>query len=126
MAIAEMFLWWYAHGWLVFVQKIKATFVNVVDFFSMSDLIRTLFQPFRQISAESAAADSSLELKFHMFVDRLISRIIGFFSRLVLLVTGTIIIIISSVFSLVLIILWPFIPLIPIVGIVLTIMGVVL
>ena len=126
MAIAEMFLWWYAHGWSVFIQKIKAAFANVVDFFSMSDLIRTLFQPFRQISAASASADSSIDLKFHMFIDRLISRLIGFFSRLILLITGTIIIIISGIFSLILIILWPFIPLIPVAGIILAIIGVTL
>ena len=92
----------------------------------MSDLIRTLFQPFRQISADSATIDSSIDLKFHMFIDRLVSRIVGFCSRLILLVAGTIIIIVGGLFSLVLIILWPFIPLIPIVGIILTIIGVTL
>ncbi|MCR5700334.1 MAG: hypothetical protein K6G49_02820 [Candidatus Saccharibacteria bacterium] len=126
MAIAEMFLWWYAHGWSVFIQKIKIGLTNITDFFSMSDLIRTLFQPFRQISADSATIDSSIDLKFHMFIDRLVSRIVGFCSRLILLVAGTIIIIVGGLFSLVLIILWPFIPLIPIVGIILTIIGVTL
>lgn len=126
MAIAEMFLWWYSRGWSVFVKKIKIAIGNVTDFFSMGDLIRTLFQPFRQISAATASADSSLDLKFHMFIDRLVSRIIGFFSRLILLIAGTIIIILSSIFSLILIILWPFIPLLPIAGIVLSIAGVIL
>ena len=126
MAIAEMFLWWYAHGWSVFIQKIKVALSNVVDFFSMSDLLRTLFQPFRQISATSASADSSLDLKFHMFIDRLVSRIVGFCSRLILIIAGTFIIIIGAIFSLILIILWPLIPLIPILGIVLAIMGVTL
>lgn len=126
MAIAEMFLWWYSHGWSVFLQKIKVALGHITDFFSMSDLIRTLFQPFRQISAASASVDSSLELKFHMFIDRLISRFIGFFSRLTLLITGTVIIIVGGVVSLLLIILWPLIPLIPIAGIILTITGVVL
>ena len=126
MAIAEMFLWWYAHGWSVFVQKVRQSLTNIIDFFSMSDLIRTLFQPFRQISAASASADSSLDLKFHMFIDRLISRFIGFFSRLILLITGTVIIIIGGIFSLILIILWPFIPFAPIAGIILAIIGVTL
>ena len=126
MAIAEMFLWWYSRGWSVFVKKIKIAIGNVTDFFSMSDLLRTLFQPFRQISASSAAADSSLDLRFHMFIDRLVSRIIGFFSRLLLLIAGTLIIIIGGIISLALIILWPVIPLAPIVGIILAIIGVTL
>lgn len=126
MAIAEMFLWWYAHGWSVFIQKNKTALSNIIDFFSMSDLLRTLFQPFRQISADSASADSSLNLRFHMFIDRLVSRIVGFFSRLILLIAGTVIIIVGGIFSLTLIILWPLIPLIPIAGIVLAITGVTL
>ena len=98
----------------------------IVDFFSMGSLIRTLFQPFRQISAAAASADSSLELKFHMFIDRLVSRVVGFFSRLILLIVGSIIIILGSIFSLLALILWPVIPLAPVAGIILTIIGVTL
>ena len=126
MAITEMFLWWYTHGWSVFMHKNKTFLSNITDFFSMSSLLRTLFQPFRQISAESASAEASLDLKFHMFVDRLVSRFIGFFSRLTLLIAGCIIIIIGGLLSLILIILWPSIPFAPIVGIVLSLMGVII
>ena len=96
---------------------------SIIDFFSMSDLVRTLFQPFRQISAATASAESSLDLKFHMFIDRLVSRIVGFFSRLTLLLAGTIIILLGAILSLVLIVLWPVIPLAPLAGIILTITG---
>lgn len=126
MAIAEMFLWWYASGWAVFIGKLKSFLSNITDFFSMGDLIRTLFKPYRQISAESASDTASLDIKFHMFLDRLISRFVGFFSRLFLLIAGVVIIIIGGIISLVLIILWPIIPLLPIAGIILAIMGVVL
>ena len=119
-----MFLWWYAHGWSIFIQKIKVFFGNITDFFSMGDLLRTLFQPFRQISAASAGSESSLDLKFHMFIDRLVSRFVGFFTRLILLIVGSIIIIAGSIVSLALIILWPLIPFAPIAGIILTLIGV--
>ena len=124
MAIAEMFLWWYSRGWSVFVKKIKIAIGNVTDFFSMGDLVRTLFQPFRQISAGSARADSSLDLKFHMFLDRLVSRFIGFSTRLILLIAGLLIIIVGGIVGLFLVIIWPLIPLAPIIGIVLAISGV--
>ncbi|MBR3252728.1 hypothetical protein IKF84_01510 [Candidatus Saccharibacteria bacterium] len=126
MIILKSFTWWYISGWGVFIGKVKNAFSSLTDFFSMNSLIRTLFKPFRQISADSAAADSSLDLKWHMFVDRLVSRIVGFFSRLILLITGCILIILGGTISLVLIILWPLIPLTPIAGVILTIIGVTL
>ena len=126
MAITEMFLWWYSSGWKVFVDKLKAALSSITDFFSMGSLVRTLFKPYRQISAETARDGASLDIKFHMFLDRLISRIVGFFSRLTLLLVGIIIIIFGGIISFILVILWPIIPLLPIVGIVLTAMGVVL
>ena len=118
-----MFIWWYSHGWLVFISHLRLTLSNITDFFSMSSLVRTLFKPYRQISAATASSSASLDIRFHMFLDRLVSRIIGFFSRLVLLIAGTVIIIIGGIFSLLLIILWPFLPLLPIAGIILSITG---
>ena len=123
MAIAEMIFWWYSRGWGVFVKKLGGWLSSVTDFFSMDSLLRTLFKPYRQISAESAGDTASLDLKFHMFIDRLISRVIGFFSRLVLLVVGLVIIVLGGLFSLILIILWPFIPFLPIVGIIFSMIG---
>ena len=126
MAITEMFLWWYSSGWKVFVGKLKTALSSITDFFSMGSLVRTLFKPYRQISAETTRDGASLDIKFHMFLDRLISRIVGFFSRLTLLLVGIIIIIFGGIISFILVILWPIIPLLPVVGIVLTAMGVVL
>ena len=126
MAITEMLSWWYSRGWQTFIAKARTSLSSITDFFSMSSLIRTLFKPYRQISAESASGTASLDTKFHMFIDRLVSRLIGFISRLVLLLAGTLIIIFGSIACLVLIILWPIIPLLPIAGIVLTITGVII
>lgn len=126
MIIPEILIWWYSTGWHTFLRKIGQNFSRITDFFSMSSLIRTLFKPFRQISAESAGINASLDLKFHMFIDRLVSRFVGFFSRLFLLLTGTIIIVLGSIFGFVFLVLWPFLPLTPIAGIILTIMGITL
>ncbi len=123
MAITEMFFWWYASGWHVFIKKLRTWLANIADFFSMDSLIRTLFKPFRQISANTADSSASLDLKFHMFIDRFISRLVGFVSRLILLIVGTIIIIVGGIFSFALIILWPLIPFAPVIGIILTITG---
>ncbi len=124
MIAVELFSWWYVKGWGVFIGKLRRSLGNILDFFSMSSLIRTLFQPFRQISAETAVGTVSIDRKFQMFIDRLISRVIGFFSRLVLLIVGSVIILVGAVCSLVLIVLWPIVPLCPIIGIALAVMGV--
>lgn len=123
MVITEMFFWWYASGWNIFIKKFRNWIINIADFFSMDSLVRTLFKPFRQISANTADSSASLDLKFHMFIDRFISRLIGFISRLILLIVGIIIILIGGILGLFIIILWPLIPFIPIVGIVLSTMG---
>lgn len=126
MILAEVFSWWYLQGWRIFCQKIQAFFRSITDFFSMDSLIKTLFKPFRQISASTANENASLDLKFHMFIDRLVSRVVGFFSRFILLIIGLIVILVGGVISLVLIIVWPIIPLLPIAGIILTVSGVTL
>ena len=123
MAIAEMFLWWYAQGWRVFVQRSRGWFSSVTDFFSMDSLIRTLFKPYRQISANTVSS-GSLDLRFQMFLDRMVSRMIGFFTRFLLLLVGAVIILAGGLLDLVLIVIWPVIPFLPIVGIVMSIVGV--
>lgn len=123
MIITELLSWWFTSGWGTFFEKLKNNFSNLADFFSMSSLIQTLFQPYRQISAGATSGDASLELKFHAFTDRLVSRCIGFFTRLILLILGLVIMFISGLVGLVILIIWPIIPLLPIAGIILTLTG---
>lgn len=123
MIIIELLSWWFTSGWGVFIDKLKDNFSSLADFFSISSLLRTLFQPYRQISAGAAASDASLETKFHAFTDRLISRCIGFFSRLFLLIAGMIVMSITGIIGLVTLIAWPLIPFVPIAGIILTLTG---
>lgn len=123
MALIDMLYWWYAKGWRVFLSRIKMWFGGVTDFFSMDSLIRTLFKPYRQISAETSA-NGSLDLKFQMFLDRMISRLIGFVSRLVLLCVGAVMIVVGGAVSVILLILWPIIPFLPAAGIIMSINGV--
>ena len=102
---------------------LKNWFARVADFFSMDSLIRTLFKPYRQISAGTSAS-GALDLKFQMFIDRTISRLIGFVSRLILLLAGCVIIVVGGLLGLILTILWPVIPLLPAIGIILSVVGV--
>ena len=94
---------------------------RATDFFSLKLLLRTLFEPFKQISNRSV--DGSLEARFRAFIDRLISRIVGTVVRLGLLIIGLILIVIEAVLGIALLIAWPIVPLMPIASIILTVVG---
>lgn len=126
MAVIQMITWWYAEGWGIFAKKLGTKLADLADFFSLSSLLRTLFQPYRQISAGDTKAGASLEAKFQAFIDRLISRAVGFVSRFVLLIIGVLALIFTLVLGTVMIVIWPVIPFLPILGIVLTCTGVAL
>lgn len=85
---------------------------STADFFSIGSLARTLFAPFRQISAHAG------------FLDRLISRCVGAVTRFFIIVFGVVAIIVEAILGLILIIIWPLIPLLPFGCVVLTVMGV--
>ena len=123
MIMLNLLSWWYSAGWADFLHRIGERLSNLIDFFSIDLLFKTLFAPFRQISAGSAKA-APLDVKFRMFIDRLVSRIVGAFVRTLIIIAGIVCIGITAVLSLLLIILWPILPVAPFVGIVLTIVGV--
>jgi len=122
LLVTELFKWWYTAGLHQRLQKISLRLDGTIDYFSMDLLIKTLFAPFRQISVGSV--DGPLEVKLRALVDKLFSRLIGAFIRLLLLVVGCVTITLQVVLALVMLLLWLLVPFLPIVGIVLAVMGV--
>lgn len=116
--VTEIISWWYSAGWRTFIAHTRARLTNLADFFSMSSLVRTLFQPYRQIAATATTTSKS-----QAFLDRSVSRLIGFFARLVLLITGALAIAITSIISLIIIVFWPLAPIFPLIGLILTFSG---
>ena len=124
--LAVSFLqWWYFKGWLIYFDGFRAKMRNMADFFSIGLLLRTLFQPFRQISANETGEKGGLEGALIAFFDRLLSRFIGFVVRVCIIVAGIIIMTLQLVLGLALALLWPCVPLLPFAGIVVSSMGVV-
>ena len=97
----------------------------MADFFSIGLLLRTLFQPFRQISADETGEKGGIQGALVAFFDRLLSRIIGFVVRVCIIIAGIIVMTLQFVFGALLALLWPCIPLLPIAGIIVSSMGVV-
>lgn len=121
MLFMSLIQWWYGAGWRRRVQIMKTRIEGTMDFFSITLLLKTLFQPFRQISA--GQVDGSIDAKLRAFADRLISRIIGAVVRTVIIIAGLIAIALHILLGIGLLVGWAFVPLLPLVGLVLTVMG---
>ena len=94
----------------------------ILETFSVQELVRTLFAPFRETYAGKVKGPLDVQIK--AFFDRFISRIIGFIVRSFLIgmaLVGLAAVFVVAVFSL---LAWPFIPLLPIIGVLLMGMGV--
>jgi len=72
LLVTELFKWWYTAGLRQRLKKISVRLDGTIDYFSMDLLVKTLFAPFRQISA--GKVDGSLEVKMRALIDRLFSR----------------------------------------------------
>lgn len=105
-----MLSWWYSRGWKIFTAKLFDKLRDTIDFFSLTSLLRTLFAPFRQISAGKSGTNAALGDRMRAFFDRLVSRIIGAIVRLLILVVGGILVILQLLLSMALLVAWPILP----------------
>jgi hypothetical protein len=115
MLLLSLFNWWYGVGFRGQLKSIKMMFSGVNDQFSIPLLLKTLFQPFRQISNERV--DGALEDKMRAWLDRMVSRLIGGFIRTIVMIIGILAMIAVAIFGLIRIIIWLVLPLLPLLGI---------
>ncbi|HSE61391.1 MAG TPA: hypothetical protein VLA88_03785 [Candidatus Saccharimonadales bacterium] len=121
MLIATFFAWWYGVGWMTLVQKVSGRVTGVLSFFSVGQLLTSLFAPFRQISA--GRVQGPLGVIMRAWVDRLFSRGIGAIVRSLLILTGLCCAAFYGVLGVVMIVFWPVLPVLPLLGLVLMISG---
>lgn len=121
MFIVGMFTWWYSGGWLQCVLSVRDRLLSTYDYFSIDLLIKTLFAPFRQISAGKVRGPIGVQLR--ALFDQLISRVIGGFVRSAVIVIGSLTLCVVALLGAFRIVIWPLIPLLPIVGVVFAMTG---
>lgn len=121
MFITGILLWWYGPGWRQRLSLLRERLASTMDYFSIDLLLRTLFSPFRQISA--GKVQGPLGVQMRAFFDRLISRVIGMFVRLTMILIGSVAILFHVVIGSLFVILWAVVPLLPLIGIILFIAG---
>ena len=121
MFIVGLFSWWYGAGWLDCVARVRGNLMSVYDYFSFDLLLRTLFSPFRQISAGKVRGPLGVQMR--AFFDRLISRIIGGIIRTTVVIFGAVTLFVAAIIGGIRLVIWPLIPFLPIVFVLLALAG---
>jgi len=116
MFLVGILSWWYGDGWKQRLQLIKSRLARSSDYFSIGQLASTLFAPYRQISAGGVSGPIGVQLRAS--VDRLISRIVGMFVRLFVLIFGIVVISLQAVIGVAILIFWMIIPIFPVIGLI--------
>lgn len=122
MLIVSLISWWYGAGWRRQASLSGERLASMMDYFSIDLLLKTLFSPFRQISANSHV-DGSISAKFQAWLDKLISRFIGGMVRIIIILTGVLVLLATSVYGILTLLVWPLLPLLPILGLILSVSG---
>jgi hypothetical protein len=122
MMIVALFSWWYGAGWARAAGRVGGRMQIMLETFSVALLLRTLFDPFRQISAGQVRGSFDTQLK--AMGDRLFSRVFGAVIRSIFIFIGIIGALGAGLLGLIELIVWPLVPFFPIIGVALLVLGV--
>lgn len=121
MFIVGILGWWYTTGWKQRFKALSERLLHTADYFSIDLLLKTLFAPYRQISAGQVRGPIGVQLR--AFFDQLLSRIIGAIVRTFMIIAGLISMFVYLTVGLILVVAWGMVPLIPLVCLVLFFVG---
>jgi hypothetical protein len=107
MLVVAFFSWWYGRGWRDVALNIGPRLKGVIATFSVMQLTRTLFQPWRRIITYPG---DSLGTKLRALGDNIFSRAIGFVVRLIVLLAALVVLIAVLIFSVIEAAAWPLVP----------------
>ena len=123
MMLLALVSWWYTAGWAGLINGAVSRSSRLLETFSVSLLLGSLFDPFRQISAGQSRG-TSFDAQLRAFGDRLFSRFFGAVVRSIFIFIGFFASGATFVGSLVMLLIWPLIPLFPVIGVVLMLLKV--
>lgn len=122
MFLVGIFQWWYGSGWLRHIKRSYVGVLRTIDFFSITLLLKTLFNPFKQISASDTG--NNLPAQFQAFLDRSFSRMVGATIRTLTIAIAVAVIGLRLLWVLCSIVIWSILPFLPILGAVMWLGGV--
>ena len=100
--------WWYGAGWKLVVEHAKRRLDRTLASFSVPTLIKTLFAPWKRITANPGAG---LQAHFQAGVDNAISRLVGFTIRFFVLIAAALSMAAMAAAAALQAVLWPLVPL---------------
>jgi len=121
MVIVALFSWWYSVGWQRLAARSGERIRGMLETFSVTLLLGTLFDPFHQISA--GQVQGSMQVQLRAWADRSFSRVFGAFIRTFVILIGCFAAFFAMVFGSIELIVWPFVPVLPLIGLVLFVIG---
>jgi hypothetical protein len=107
MFISVFFGWWYKDGWAIVFSGFSKRSQAILRAFSVSQLLATLFAPWKRIISYPGA---SLSDKYQAWVDNIFSRTIGFIVRLMVIIVACLAIIVTALLTLIEVVIWPLLP----------------
>lgn len=121
MFLVGIIRWWYGDGWKGQWRRVGHRLAATAGFFSIGQLLRTFFAPFRQDSA--GGVEGPVGLQIRAFFDKTISRAIGAAVRLFTIIAGAVALVALLTFELFVVLMWLLLPLLPIAGLLLFAIG---
>jgi len=102
--------WHYSSGFLALIKNICAIIEFEFNFFSIKDLLLTLFAPFQRLKEKNRGSVIDIENLLSIFLVNVIMRLVGLVVRTFILICAFICISISFVLSLGIILFWIVLP----------------
>jgi hypothetical protein len=121
MMLLALFSWWYTTGWAELARRVAGRVERTLQSFSVGLLAKSLFSPFRQISADNV--QGSFDVQMRAFGDRLFSRFFGAFVRSFFILFGFVGALLTGAVGLVQLAVWPLVPALPVLGFALAFVG---
>ena len=121
MLALNLLTWWYTTGLSIRIKSLGQRLARTADSFSIGQMLRTLFAPFKQIDAGASGKGPS-EM-FQAFLSRFVSRFIGFFMRTIMIIIGLIVLLAQFIIGAIIVAVHLALPLALPAGIYLTIIG---
>lgn len=112
MGLAIFLGWWYGAGWANSFKAIFNRVSLVAQEFSLPILLRTLFEPWKQLTVYTGPG-APLDAKMRVLFDNLFSRFFGFVVRTMFIFICLIAVTVTFIAGIILAIAWPVIPFLP-------------
>lgn len=117
MPFVTLLRWWYGLGWRDQAMLVQERMLRTADFFSLDQIFRTFFSPFKQIDAYRVNR-GPLDAILRGMVDSLFSRVFGVILRSVLVLIGVIALGLEVLVGGVRLLAWPLVPVLPLIAII--------